>query len=401
MLSFSKTRSFARSLACQFLSRPVKRIAFAGGGTGGHIFPGIAVAEALARDGSFELFWIASSSGRDREMVEAAGLKIEFYGVPSGKLRRYFSLKNVADIFKIAAGFFCSLIILTKIRPSVLFSKGGFVSVPPCYAAKVLKIPVITHESDFSPGLATKLNAKVATRILLTYNESAAFFPKALKGKCEVTGNPVRSRFFEASKERGKAFLGIKEDALVLLALGGSTGAESVNRLVLACLNEFCSRFIVVHQTGGKTNALPTKDLAAAKEMKKRGRYIDFSFISAEMPDVLAAADLVISRAGASAVWECAAAGKPMLLIPLEKGSSRGDQIENAAWFERRGAALVFSESSATAEKLAQAVSSIFIGDEGARKVDVMRKAIASCPSAGGQRSAERIAEILKSTPQE
>ncbi len=374
----------------------MKSVVFAGGGTGGHIFPGIAVAEALAKGGAIRLFWIGSSSSRDREMVEASGLGITFYAVPSGKLRRYFSLKNIADVFKIAAGFFCSLAILKKIKPNVLFSKGGFASVPPCYAAKALKIPIVTHESDFSPGLATRLNAKVADRILLSYGESAGFLPQALRSRCAIAGNPVRERFFLASPERGKEFVGIKSADPVILVLGGSAGAESVNLIVLSCIKELCREFIVVHQTGGKTANAPQEDLAAAEEMKAAGRYFDFSFISAEMPDVLAAADLVISRAGASAVWECAAAGKPMLLIPLEKGSSRGDQIENAAWFEKRGAAVVFSESGATSEKLKEAVFSLFGAEDGTRKADLMAKAAAAC--AGGEsRSAEQIAEILRS----
>ena len=376
----------------------MKKVVFAGGGTGGHIFPGLAVAEVLAKEGlesgRIELFWIGSSLGRDREMVEASGLGIKFFGVPSGKLRRYFSLKNIADVFKIAAGFFCSLFILRKIKPDVLFSKGGFASVPPCYAAKALKIPVVTHESDFSPGLATRLNARVAGRILLSYSESSRFFPQAIRSRCEVTGNPVRKRFFSASPERGKEFVGIKSADPVILALGGSTGAESVNVLLLSSIGELCRDFVVVHQTGGKTESARAEDIAAAKEMKEAGRYFDFNFISAEMPDVLAAADLVISRAGASAVWECAAAGKPMLLIPLEKGSSRGDQIENAAWFERRGAALVFSESGATPEGLEQAVRSIFEGEAGERKADLMAKAAATC-AGGEQGCAGRIAKIL------
>ena len=372
----------------------MKTVVFAGGGTGGHIFPGLAVAEALAKKGSFQLFWIGSSSGRDREMVEAAGLNIEFRCVPSGKLRRYFSLKNITDVFKIAAGFLSSIFILKKIKPDVLFSKGGFASVPPCFAAKVLGIPVVTHESDFSPGLATRLNAKVATRILLSYSETAGLLPQAARAKTTVTGNPVRQRFFAASRERGRAFIGINSLDTVLLVLGGSTGAESVNLLVLSCLKELCARFVVVHQTGGKTKNAPAEELAAAEELKRQGRYFEFSFIAAEMPDVLASADLVVSRAGASAVWECAAAGKPMLLIPLAKGSSRGDQIENAEWFAKRGAAVVFPESGATGQGLAQSVFALFEGEAGSRRADIMAKAASAC-AGGDERSAELIARIV------
>lgn len=331
---------------------------FTGGGTGGHIFPGIAVAEVLSRKNLATVAWIGSSSGRDRGLVEAAG--IPFHGVPSGKLRRYFSFKNVSDVFKIAGGFFSSLFLLKKLKPDLLFSKGGFVSVPPCYAAKMLGIPVVTHECDFSPGLATKLNARVASRILLSYEETAAFFPAAVKSRCVVTGNPVREGFFSASAEKGRAFVGCGGSAPVLLVLGGSSGAESLNGLVYSCLSDLCERFVVVHQTGGKTPRLQTETLSAVAALEADGRYFPFDFISKEMPDVLAAADVVVSRAGAGAVWECAAAGKPMVLVPLEKGSSRGDQVENARWFEKKGAALVLSGGDVLPEKLKEAVFSFF-----------------------------------------
>lgn len=374
------------------------RIAFTGGGTGGHIFPGIAVARALADRPDVEMFWIGSSSGRDRDLVTAAGM--EFSGVPSGKLRRYFSLRNVLDVFRILAGFFASLRILRKRRPDVLFSKGGFVSVPPCYAARFLGIPVVTHECDFSPGLATKLNARIAARILLSYTETRDFFSPALQERCTVTGNPVRPEFFHASAERGRRFAGVDSPDPVILVLGGSSGAESVNRLVFSCLPALCSKFTVIHQTGGKTNGLEPQLQSAVQEWQAKKRYFPFSFIAGEMPDVLATADLVLSRSGAGAVWESAAAGKPMVLLPLEKGSSRGDQVENAEWFARRGAAAVLSGPNANPENLIRTVCGLFDGAAGSRPLDKMAAASAALGSGGETAGpaagcAGKIAEIL------
>lgn len=369
---------------------------FTGGGTGGHIFPGIAVAEVLIKKNLAAVSWIGSPGGRDREIVETAGIK--FYSVPSGKLRRYFSFQNVVDIFKIAAGFFSSLGLLKKLKPDVLFSKGGFVSVPPCFAARVLGIPVVTHECDFSPGLATKLNTRVASRILLSYSETAGFFPEGVKARCMVTGNPVRDGFFSASGEKGRAFIGIDSSDPVLLVLGGSSGAESLNELVYSCLEDLCGRFVVVHQTGGKIPKLQRENPGKADYLKSGKRYFPVDFISREMADVLAAATIVVSRSGAGAVWECAAAGKPMILVPLEKGSSRGDQLENAAWFEKRGAALVLSGENVTPEKLKEAVETILPGNGGMDVFNSMSAAASDAggPAAcGGMRSSEKIAGIL------
>lgn len=369
---------------------------FTGGGTGGHIFPGIAVAEILIKKNLADISWIGSSAGRDREIVETAGIK--FYSVPSGKLRRYFSLWNFIDVFKIIGGFFSSLFLLKKLKPDVLFSKGGFVSVPPCYAAKFLGIPVVTHECDFSPGLATKLNSRVASRILLSYDETANFFPGVVKNKCTVTGNPVRDGFFSASPEKGRSFLGIDSSDPVILVLGGSSGAESLNELIYGCLRDFCGRFIVVHQTGGKIPKLPREILDSADNFKAQKRYFPVDFISKEMPDVLAYATIVVSRSGAGAVWECAAAGKPMILIPLEKGSSRGDQLENAAWFEKRGAAMVLSGENVSREKLKEAVDSILDEKSGRDLLNSMAAAaleLGGAESRDGMRSSEKAAEIL------
>jgi UDP-N-acetylglucosamine--N-acetylmuramyl-(pentapeptide) pyrophosphoryl-undecaprenol N-acetylglucosamine transferase len=308
-------------------------IAFTGGGTGGHIYPGLAVVSYIKQKMPCRIFWIGSESGMDRSIVEAAGL--EFYGIPAGKLRRNFSLKNLSDFFRVISGYFAAKKILKKEKPVVLFSKGGFVSVPPCAAAASLKITVFTHESDYSPGLATRLNARFACRgrggVICAYPETAERFPPKFRNSIFVLGNPVRGEFRNAGENAGRAFVGAAPSDRILLVLGGSQGAREINELVRDCLDEICKYYLVVHQTG------PSSDW----DIPSTHNYKPYPYIKDEMPAVLAAAELVAGRSGAGTVWECATAGKPMVLIPLAGSGTRGDQVENARFFEKAGAALV------------------------------------------------------------
>jgi UDP-N-acetylglucosamine--N-acetylmuramyl-(pentapeptide) pyrophosphoryl-undecaprenol N-acetylglucosamine transferase len=307
----------------------VKCIAFTGGGTGGHIYPGLAVASSLKLTSTARIIWIGSHSPLDRKIVEDAG--IPFFAIKSGKLRRYFSLKNISDIFNIIAGYFQAQKILKQEKPTVLFSKGGFVSVPPCAAARSLKIPIVTHESDYSPGLATRLNAFFADKICLSYEESKRFFPRKFQPKAVYTGNPVRDEFKTADAAKGRAFLNVPETENILLVLGGSQGAKEVNDLVRDALPVLTNHFIVVHQTGD----------ADFQPSEQNARYRPYAYIKSEMPDVLSCARLVIGRAGAGTVWESAVCGKALVLIPLTGSGTRGDQVENARYFEQKGAAAV------------------------------------------------------------
>jgi len=324
-------------------------IAFTGGGTGGHIYPGLAVSAELKKlfsDREFRIFWIGSSAGMDAGLVKEAG--IEFFGVPSGKLRRYFSLRTIADFFKVIAGFFAARKILKKQKACLLFSKGGFVSVPPCAAASSLKIPVFTHESDFSPGLATKINARYVSRtggkIFTAYDDTRKFFKEKIRDFVAVTGNPVRSAFRCADPAKGRAFLKVDENARILLVLGGSQGAKEINELVRVTLPRLCETYTVVHQTG------PNLEW----DIQEKDRYKPFSYIKEEMPHIMAASEIVMGRSGAG-IWEWAVLGKPMLLIPLKGTGTRGDQVENAEFFLKNGAALVLSN----ADDLTLAVNSL------------------------------------------
>ncbi|MDR2471353.1 MAG: undecaprenyldiphospho-muramoylpentapeptide beta-N-acetylglucosaminyltransferase [Treponema sp.] len=363
-----------------------KSIAFTGGGTGGHIYPGLAVAASLGQKlpGS-RLFWIGSTNSLDKTIVEEAG--IPFYGIPAGKLRRNLSLRNLVDCFKVAAGFFAARRILRRERPALLFSKGGFVSVPPCAAAASLGIPVFTHESDWSPGLATRINARFAAasggargvgRIITAYGETAERFPRAIRDRVLVLGNPVRSEFRSAGAAEGRAFAGAAEGDRILLVLGGSQGAKELNLLVESVLGELTGRYFVVHQTGAGHRGPPPGE-----------RYRPVPYIRDEMPGVLASAELVLCRAGAGTVWECAAAGKPMILLPLAGRGTRGDQVENAAYFERAGAALVLGPGRRRPEDLAAAVD-LLAGDPHRREA-----LAAASKRIGAADASEGIARLL------
>lgn len=320
-----------------------------GGGSGGHIFPGLAVAQELL-DKKIDVVWIGSKD--DRRFLELAA--VEFVAIPAGKLRRYCSLQNFFDLFKIIAGFFSSLRILKKYKPALVFSKGGFVSVPPCAAARLLGIPVITHECDFSPGLATRLNALFARYIFVSYPETIRFFKQRHKAKAVVTGNPVRRMFYNPNPQAGKKAVGYIPPKPILLVLGGSLGAQQINTLVYESIEFLTAHYFVVHQVGQKNLSDGERIEKYLNETcpRQSASYVMTPFITAEMPDVLGAASLVLSRAGANSLWEAAAAGKPMILIPLDTGSSRGDQIENARFFERQGAAQVLLNDTVSHEQL-------------------------------------------------
>ncbi len=359
----------------------MKSVVFTGGGTGGHIFPGLAIADELKKiDSSVSITWIGSTSERDKKMVlsniaeDGSKSCTRYFSIPSGKLRRYFSFQNAIDVFKIALGFVVSIILLLHIKPKFVFSKGGFVSVPPCAAAKLLGIPVYTHECDYSPGLATKLNSRFAKKILVSYEDTKKFFSKNMHSKIVVTGNPVRGIFYNTDKKIGYSFLGLtKSKKPLLLVLGGSSGAHQINSLVEHNLKRLLKNFTIVHQTGvgeDYTNALN----------KKGEHYLPFDFIYSQMPHVVACSDIVFSRSGANSLWECAVLGKPMVLLPLSGSGTRGDQVENAMVFEKKGAALVVdsseTDSAVLSEQVCSSLESFLDNDLRQRKAEASSKMV-------------------------
>ena len=342
--------------------------AFTGGGTAGHIYPGLAVADeikkiALKNNKEIRIVWLGCSKGMDDNVVSKAcgsdgkNTADKFYGIPSGKLRRYLSLKNLTDLFKIAGGFFAAFHILRKEKPVCLFSKGGFVSVPPCIAARILHIPVYTHECDFTLGLANKINFKSAKTMFVSYEETKNNLSENDKKRVVVSGNPIRPVIYNADKERGFEFLGIKNKEInkpVLFVLGGSSGAKQINNLVFENLDFLCKNFIVVHQTGLINN---DNDFESKMKEKYGDDYKPYSFIYEQMPDVLACCDVILSRAGANSIWEAAVLAKPMVLIPLCGNGTRGDQVDNAKFFESKGCALVLTGEEANGKNLENALN--------------------------------------------
>ncbi len=319
------------------------KIALTGGGTGGHVYPALQVLQVLQEesDTPVESLYLGDKRGPEYSIVTSAG--IEFSHIPSGKLRRYFSWKNFSDLFRVGAGFLHAWYILHRFKPDILFSKGGFVSVPPVVAAKLLKIPIITHESDIDPGLANRINSRFVDAICIPYEESKVHFAEGIK--TYVTGNPVRSDLLQGDGDRARAIFGIPEDRPFILVLGGSQGALEINKIIWQWAAEGIEDMFILHQAGNLT----------FKEIKSKN-YMTVPLITEGLGDLFALADLVISRAGAGAIHEVALNKIPMILIPKGMNSSRGDQIRNAELFQDKGAAFVIKDEEVTLENVKSAV---------------------------------------------
>lgn len=323
----------------------MKKIVLTGGGTAGHVTPNIALMPELKKRG-YSISYIGSYEGMEKNMITETGTP--YYGVATGKLRRYIDLKNITDPFKVVKGYFEARSHLKKIKPDVIFSKGGFVAVPVVRAAKSLKIPVIIHESDMTPGLANKICIPCAAKVCCNFPETMQYLPKE---KAVLSGSPIRSELFEGNKARGLAFCGFNDQKPVLLIMGGSLGAVAVNNAIRAILPELLKEYQVIHLCGkGKTddsfNGIPG--------------YVQYEFIKDELCDLMAAADLFISRAGANAICEILALRKPNILIPLPAGASRGDQILNAESFQKQGFSYLLPEEEITNEKLLAVIRDVY-----------------------------------------
>lgn len=323
----------------------MKRIVLTGGGTAGHVTPNIALIPAL-KEAGYDIRYIGSHQGIERSLIEE--LKIPYYGISSGKLRRYFDPKNFSDPFKVVKGYLEAVSLMKKLKPNVVFSKGGFVSVPVVFAAKRRGIPVIIHESDITPGLANKLSISSAQKICANFPETVKYLPE---GKAVLTGTPIRQELFAGNKLLGLDFCGFSSAKPVLLVVGGSTGSAAVNEAVRKALPELLKRYQVVHLCG--------KDKLDSSLKGTKG-YVQFEYIRKELSDLLAAADVVISRAGANAICELLALRKPNVLIPLSAASSRGDQILNAESFKQQGFSYVLREEDLTTDTLLKGVEEVY-----------------------------------------
>lgn len=321
------------------------KIVLTGGGTSGHVTPNIALFEPLKKAG-FELFYIGTETGIEKQLVTAE--QIPFYAIHAGKLRRYLDMENIKDVGKILKGYREAIKILKEIRPNIVFSKGGFVSCPVVWAAKKLKIPVIIHESDITPGLANKLSLPCATKICYAFPETKAHLPQE---KSIYTGLPVRQAVLEGNRSAGLSFCGFDGAKPVLTIIGGSLGSEYLNQIIRANLDALLAKFDLCHLCG--------KGHLDNELLNVKG-YAQFEYVNQELPDVMNASDLFVSRAGATVIFELLSLKKPVLLIPLSKRASRGDQILNARSFEKSGYAKAMEEDELDGPKLLQAIDELY-----------------------------------------
>lgn len=334
----------------------MKRIILTGGGTAGHVTPNIALLPKLQEMG-FDIHYIGSYNGIEKELIEPFG--IPYHGISSGKLRRYFSLQNFTDPFRVLKGMGEARKLIRDLKPDVIFSKGGFVSVPVVLAGKKCKVPVIIHESDITPGLANKIAIPSATKVCCNFPETLEYLPKE---KAVLSGSPIRQELLSGNKIAAMDLCGFSADKPIILVIGGSLGSVAVNNAVRAALPELLKSFQIVHLCGkGKVD----------ESLNNTTGYRQFEYIKEELRDIFAMTDIVISRAGANAICELLALRKPNLLIPLSANASRGDQILNARSFERQGFSLVLEEEEVTKDTLLEAVQNLY--DNRNTFIDAMR----------------------------
>ena len=323
-----------------------KKIVLTGGGTAGHVTPNIALLPTLKKLG-YEVSYIGSYNGIEKKLITEQG--IPYSGIDSGKLRRYFDWKNFSDPFRVLHGYFQARRILKRTKPDVVFSKGGFVSVPVVRAAASLHIPTIIHESDMTPGLANRLAIPAAQKVCCSLPETLQYLPK---DKAVLSGSPVRQELFEGTRENGLRFTGFPDDGKpVLLVIGGSQGAACINAALRACLPELLKQMRIIHLCG-KGNLDPS--------IHYPDEYVQYEYIESELKDLFALADMVLSRAGANAICELLALRKPNLLIPLSAAASRGDQILNARSYEKQGYSMVLEEEQLTPEILPEKLQALY-----------------------------------------
>lgn len=323
----------------------MKHIVLTGGGTAGHVTPNIAMIPVL-REAGYKISYIGSYDGIEKKLIEE--LNIPYYGISSGKLRRYFDVKNFTDPFRVLKGFHEAKKLMKQLKPDIVFSKGGFVTVPVVIAAKKCKVPAIIHESDMTPGLANKLCIPSAVKVCCNFPETVKNLPQE---KAVLTGTPIRKELLSGDKEAGRRFCGFTSDKPVLMVIGGSLGAASVNNHIRSILPELLKEFQVVHLCG---NDKTDESLTGTEG------YVQYEYIKNELADLFALSDIVISRAGANAICEISALHKPNLLIPLSANASRGDQILNARSFERQGFSMVLEEEEITDQKLLDSIRSLY-----------------------------------------
>lgn len=323
----------------------MKRIVLTGGGTAGHVTPNIALIPRL-KELDYEIHYIGSYEGIEKKLIEE--MKIPYYGISSGKLRRYFDVKNFSDPFRVVKGYFEAKKILKKLKPDILFSKGGFVAVPVVLAAKRRHIPVIIHESDMTPGLANKLAIPSATKVCCNFPETLKLLPEE---KAVLTGSPIRAELRQGNKVAALEFCGFTANKPTLMIIGGSLGSANVNAAIREILPQLLQTFQVVHLCGkGKLDP----------SLAHTEGYVQYEYIKEELADLFALADVVVSRAGANAICELLDLRKPALLIPLGSNASRGDQLLNAKSFKSQGFCEVLTEDQLNPQLLLDTILKLY-----------------------------------------
>lgn len=328
----------------------MKTIVFTGGGTAGHVTPNISLIDALDKD-KWQIHYIGSKEGIEKAMIDPIG--VPFHAIKSGKLRRYFSFQNFIDPLNVLIGIVQSYWLIRKLKPQVVFSKGGFVALPVVMGAYLNRVPVIAHESDIIPGLANRLSFPFVTKICVTFESAKNHFKQ--KQKIEVTGTPLRQQLFQGDKARGLAWCGFDASKPCVLVVGGSQGSSRLNDVIRRHLSIFTEQYQVIHLCGkGKLDAA----------FNNRPGYFQMEYANEELPDLMAASDVVISRAGANALYEILALSKPHVLIPLSSNVSNGHQIHNATYFEKQGISTVLNDDGITANQLLVAVNRVYAQKE-------------------------------------
>lgn len=342
----------------------MNRIILTGGGTAGHVTPNLALIPKLLESG-WDVHYIGTESGIERTLVEPIE-GVTYHSVATGKLRRYFDVKNFTDPFRVVKGVAQASGLVKKLKPTLVFSKGGFVSVPVVYGAKLHGVPVLLHESDMTPGLANRITMPFAEKLLCTFPEAA----KLAGGKGCYTGTPIRPELLRGSRKEGLKLFGFNDSRPVLMVTGGSSGAQAINLALRGALPRLQEVFQILHLCG-KGNL--------DSSLEGNPRYCQREYLNEEMAHAFACADVLISRAGANTLCEILALYKPSLLIPYPKGNtSRGDQVDNAASFEKRGLARVLPQDQMTTDTLFQSV--VYVYRDRGLLIDAMERE----PSADG-----------------
>lgn len=328
-----------------------KTIILTGGGTAGHVSLNQAIIPSLQKK-HYDVHYIGSHDGIERELIGNEFPNVPYHPISSGKLRRYFSMQNFIDPFKVIAGVMQAFRVIRKVKPTVIFSKGGFVSVPVVLAAKMANVPVVAHESDVTPGLANKIALPFASHVFTVFKETTKHLPS---DKATCTGSIIREQLFKGDRQNGLALCRFDEEKKIVLVMGGSLGSVVLNDVLRENLNTLLEKYQIIHLCG--------KGNMDAKFEGIKG-YKQFEYVTDELPDLLFAANYIVSRAGSNSIFEFLTLHKPMLLIPLSAEKSRGDQILNAKLFQKQGFAHVLMEEALTKESFLKALETLVSDEE-------------------------------------